>query len=206
MLSLPSLRIMNKQILNDIFDKNYEKHSLKKLIIEQLLKAVNDIVDKNGDVHGKDGKYKNKNGINLPLNLNVNDLNIIEYSQQDINDFKKHGSVSEFYHNNIQGKEITHSDKRLGKIYFDEDGLGESKHINRPKNFFLISKAVELVKNSKYDRWEYPDKHERNDDISKFHIVYAKAKTPKNTRIVQIKIAELDNGKKYYFLRPVLTI
>lgn len=144
--------------------------------------------------------------INMPKNINVDDLNIVEFTKDDIDNFKDHGSVSKFYNAFIKGREITHSDERLGKIYFDEDGLGESKHINRPKNFFLIGKAIELVETSKYDRWEYPDKHERNDNIAKFHIVYTKAKMPNATKVLQIKIAELENGKKYYFLRPILTI
>lgn len=198
---------MKKETLIDIFNKCYERFELKKLIKEELFKAINSFPEHQGRPGKVGGSLpKGEGSVNLPKNISVEDLNIIEYTQKDIDDFKKHGSVSEYYHNYIQGKEITHSDKRLGKIYFDEDGLGESKNINRPKNFFLIGKALELVENSKYDRWEYPDKHERNDDIAKFHIVYTKAKMPNKTRVVQIKIAELENGKKYYFLRPVLTI
>ena len=143
---------------------------------------------------------------NLPKNVNIDDLKVVEFSNKDISDFQEHGSISSFYNKNIKGKDITHEDNRLGKIYFDDDGLGESKNINRPKNFFLISKVMELVKQSTYDRAEDPTKHERNDDIVKFHLVYTKAKMPKKTRVLQIKIAELKNGKKYYFLRPVKTI
>lgn len=48
-----------------------------------------------------------------------------------------------------------------------------AKKINRPNNFFLIAKAIELVKSSKYDSWEYPTKHERNDDFKKIpEIIY----------------------------------
>ena len=48
-----------------------------------------------------------------------------------------------------------------------------AKKINCPNNFFLIAKAIELVKSSKYDSWEYPTKHERNDDFKKIpEIIY----------------------------------
>ena len=50
-----------------------------------------------------------------------------------------------------------------------------AKKINRPNNFFLIAKAIELVKSSKYDSWEYPTKHERNDDVERIPDVIYKA-------------------------------
>lgn len=50
-----------------------------------------------------------------------------------------------------------------------------AKKINRPNNFFLIAKAIELVKSSKYDSWEYPTKHERNDDFKRIPDVIYKA-------------------------------
>ena len=49
-----------------------------------------------------------------------------------------------------------------------------AEKINRPNNFFLIAKAIELVKSSKYDSWEYPTKHERNDDFKRIpDVIYS---------------------------------
>lgn len=144
-------------------------------------------------------------GNNQPQNVDITKLKPVDFTQEDIQRFKVHGSVQEYYQKHIKGTSITHSDKRLGEVYFDDDGLGESKNINRPKNFYLITKAPELVKAAHYDREEPATKHERNDKIVKFHLLYAKARTGNKTKLLQIKIAEDDIGKKYYFLRPVAT-
>ncbi len=187
-------------------NKFYE--ALSEVIAEFCVENGKDFVtvgeDKNA--HPIPVDYLKQQEKNLPQNLKIEDLNVVEFSAKDINDFSGYGSVKTYYDNNIKGGSITHSDKRLGKIYFDDDGIGESIKINRPKNLYLVVKAKELVKQAKYDRPENL-KHERRDGVVRFHILYTKAKIgEKKTRIVQIKIAEKANGKKYYFLRPVKTI
>lgn len=163
------------------------------------------MVGEGNDKHPIPIEYVEETAKNMPRNLKIDELNIVEFTAKDINDYKEYGSVKEYYLNNIKGKSIEHSDSRLGKVYFDDDGIGESIKINRPKNLFIVTKAIELVKEGKYDR-EEENKHKREDDIVKFHVLYTKAKLPYKTRILEIKIAEKENGKKYYFLRPVKTI
>ena len=165
----------------------------------------------NFDHDGRPGEVggSSATGNNQPQNIDTTKLVPVDFTQDDIERFKEHGSVQKYYREHILGTDITHPDERLGKIYFDDDGLGESKNINRPKNFYLIAKAPELVKSALYDRSEPATKHERNDKIVKFHLLYAKArintKFGNKTKLLQIKIAEDKTGKKYYFLRPIAT-
>lgn len=170
--------------------------------------------DAQGNLHSeRNGQFVSKGDsstrANHPQNIDTSKLLPVDFTQDDIDRFKEHGSVQKYYREHILGTDITHPDERLGKIYFDDDGLGESKNINRPKNFYLIAKAPELVKSALYDRAEPATKHERNDKIVKFHLLYAKAKINtkfgSKTKLLQIKIAEDNTGKKYYFLRPVAT-
>lgn len=170
--------------------------------------------DAQGNLHSEsNGQFVSKGdsstGSNHPQNIDTSKLLPVDFTQDDIDRFKEHGSVQKYYREHILGTDITHPDERLGKIYFDDDGLGESKNINRPKNFYLIAKAPELVKSALYDRSEPATKHERNDKIVKFHLLYAKArintKFGNKTKLLQIKIAEDKTGKKYYFLRPIAT-
>lgn len=170
--------------------------------------------DAQGNLHSEsNGQFVSKGdsstGPNHPQNIDTSKLLPVDFTQDDIDRFKEHGSVQKYYREHILGTDITHPDERLGKIYFDDDGLGESKNINRPKNFYLIAKAPELVKSALYDRAEPATKHERNDKIVKFHLLYAKAKINtkfgNKTKLLQIKIAEDKTGKKYYFLRPIAT-
>ena len=170
--------------------------------------------DAQGNLHSEsNGQFVSKGdsstGPNHPQNIDTSKLLPVDFTQDDIDRFKEHGSVQKYYREHILGTDITHPDERLGKIYFDDDGLGESKNINRPKNFYLIAKAPELVKSALYDRSEPATKHERNDKIVKFHLLYAKArintKFGNKTKLLQIKIAEDKTGKKYYFLRPIAT-
>ena len=158
--------------------------------------------DAQGNLHSEsNGQFVSKGdsstGPNHPQNIDTSKLLPVDFTQDDIDRFKEHGSVQKYYREHILGTDITHPDERLGKIYFDDDGLGESKNINRPKNFAL------------YDRSEPATKHERNDKIVKFHLLYAKArintKFGNKTKLLQIKIAEDKTGKKYYFLRPIAT-
>lgn len=176
--------------------------------------VTNATEDAQGNLHSEsNGQFVSKGdsstGTNQPQNIDISKLPPVDFTQDDIERFKEHGSVQKYYKEHILGTDITHPDDRLGKIYFDDDGLGESKNINRPKNFYLIAKAPELVKSALYDRAEPATKHERNDKIVKFHLLYAKAKINTNfgskTKLLQIKIAEDNTGKKYYFLRPVAT-
>ncbi len=200
--------------------KDYIK-TLLKLAIQnnpEVLKVVRNAKVENGgngsgnfDHDGRPGQVggSSATGNNQPQNIDTTKLVPVDFTQDDIERFKEHGSVQKYYREHILGTDIIHPDERLGKIYFDDDGLGESKNINRPKNFYLIAKAPELVKSALYDRAEPATKHERNDKIVKFHLLYAKAKINtkfgSKTKLLQIKIAEDDTGKKYYFLRPVAT-
>lgn len=155
----------------------------------------------NFDHAGRPGEVggSSSTGNNQPQNVDITKLKPVDFTQEDIQRFKVHGSVQEYYQKHIKGTSITHSDKRLGEVYFDDDGLGESKNINRPKIFYLITKAPELVKAAHYDREEPATKHERNDKIVKFHLLYAKARTGNKTKLLQIKIAEDDIGKNIIF-------
>lgn len=155
---------------------------------------------------------QNTNTNNLPKNIDENSLEVVNFTNEEIEKFGKKGSVKEYYNKNIQGTKINHPDSRLGEIYFYGDGANETIDKNYSKNYYILSKIKEIVEKSQYDDVENL-KHPRKDGIVKFHILFGKIKTQKNIngrtvekeQLVRIKIAEDNLGKKFFIVKPAKT-
>ncbi len=196
----------DKEILNGVFEHLAIVENPR---YEDAFIAVNAYLACNDDEfeqkHSRDeyGKFSSDRS-SQSSSIDFDNLEPVEFTQDDIDKFKNKGSVKEYYQNNIQGTKITHSDKRLGEIEFSGKGLGESIDKNRSKNYYLLTKIPEIIKASKYDKPEEL-KHPREDGIVKFHILYGKINNGRKTQIIQTKIAEDNNGKKFFIFKPVQT-
>ena len=140
---------------------------------------------------------------NLPQHIDINTLNPVEYTEEDVKRFEKDGSIKEFYKLYIQKGTVIHPE--LGEIKLVEKGLTETINKNRHRNMYLLGKIPQLIENAQYDRSEELT-HPREDGINKFHYLYAKAQRGTKSKIVLIKIAEDNQGNKFFILKPVQTI
>lgn len=140
---------------------------------------------------------------NSPQFVDVNTLISVEYSEDDVKRFDENGSIKDFYKKYIQQGKVNHP--YLGEIKLLEKGLTETINKNRHKNMYLLGKIPQLIENAQYDRSEELT-HPREDGIYKFHYLYAKAKRGTISKIVLIKIAEDNQGNKFFILKPIQTI
>ena len=140
---------------------------------------------------------------NAPQNVDINTLKPVEYTEDDVKRFEQDGSIKEFYKSYIQKGTVTHPE--LGEIKLVEKGLTETINKNRHRNMYLLGKIPQLIESAQYDRPEELT-HPREDGINKFHYLYAKAQRGTKSKIVLIKIAEDNQGNKFFILKPVQTI
>lgn len=175
--------------------------------------SLTNVFDEISNENGQGKLFQpNTNANNLPKNIDENSLEVVNFTNDEIEKFSQKGSVKKFYNENIQGTKITHPDSRLGEIYFYGDGANETIDKNYSKNYYILSKIKEIVEKSQYDDVENL-KHPRKDGIVKFHILFGKIKTQKNIngrtvekeQLVRIKIAEDNLGKKFFIVKPAKT-
>lgn len=129
---------------------------------------------------------------------NLDNITPVEFSFEEYNKFKENGSVLKHCKEYLYHKKVNHP--LLGDIIIIPDGITESINKNRPKNFYILTKSDQIIEKSLYAYTE-DLKHERKDEISKFHILHGKIKLGNKIKTVQTKIAEMPDGRKFYLLR-----
>ena len=196
---------MNTETLTDIFNKCYERFELKRLIKEELFKAINNKKEFNeADVNrDKWGRFAEKGG-NFPHRVDLSKLEAISFSWDEFNVYKDKESVENYYNTFIKGHSLTHKDPNVGKIRFVDLGLDETEYQNRRRNYYILTKIPQIIEKSEYDRTEPPKHPHKN--IKQFHILYGKIKLPSKEQALIINIAEDSQGNKYYYYKPIQTI
>ncbi len=129
--------------------------------------------------------------------------NIVYYDEKNLPVFdgekpKINREILCFYKRYFQGKKIHH--RILGEIKLFDAGIRKTIHINNIRDLKLLIKLDELIKNGKYIKTQTPCK-KRKDGIVRFHTLLVKIKINGLFKNLEIKIAEDNKEKKFYFYK-----